>query len=242
MLRKAAGINDPRNVTGLFDYVGKVTGGDSETTFRTLMEAGFDEVQADYLTSTLGTKEGLDKFKSDAANQAEVMGQVEMLGGLSEKEKGAWATGGGAEGGGMAALGKMNVAPGEWRGVKLESAQMQVGQYVAQGMVDSTDAMINLAKTFQNLLGMDLGKLFTDVTGAIKTATEAMNKMSGASGPRGAIKESIETGVIGKVVDAVSGLGGGGTIHGVPIQQWNMFTPEQRRIGMAAEQEGGGGP
>lgn len=220
------GIYNPKNISAMFNQF-QSRGYDKEQTERSLRTAGFSAKQTQYLSKNLATPEGLAKFEANSQGMLDEMNFRDTLSGDALTKFDAE---------GMTGLGKMAISAGEGRSVALEGVQMQVGRYVAEGMVDSTQSMINLAKTFQNLVDMDLGKLFTDVTEAIKNGTAAMER---ASRPGGVIKEALTLDSATDAIGNLVGRGGGGTIHGQSAFQVQTQLDLEAR--QASYGEGGGG-
>ena len=131
------------------------------------------EIEA--LVQTLGTDEGLSEFFDSTYTDPEARREAYMKT-LSAADRARF------EQEGFVGLGKAATPFGASAEVELEGLQMKVGGSVAKGMLDIRDILVNSAEGFSNLLNVDWGPLLTDLTGALKTASEAFRKGTEADG------------------------------------------------------------
>jgi hypothetical protein len=187
-----AGVNDPENIMNMFRLFQR-RGYSQSQTYLALREAGFAPVQSRYLTQSLGTAEGLEAYAQDAARQEEVSREVEFRQQLTPEQLSKY------EAGGMGALGKEFIAPGEARGVQMESLMLRFGPKMADAMFDMTDTIENLIDSLKSLTGINFGELLTDVTGAVKRLSEMLEA---SSQPGGAVKKVFESTQQGQALEA----------------------------------------
>lgn len=143
--RMEAGINDPRNLTSLFETFQK-RGYSTDQMFRVMESVSGGSMRAveiDALVKQLGTKEGLDAY-----NKGETA--VAMPG-----------TDFGKAGAGT-------VRRGEARAVQLEAMKLDIGDTVSEMMNDLTGAAMNLMDATKALTGTGLSDAITGLTGWIE--------------------------------------------------------------------------
>lgn len=162
--RLEAGVYDSRNVKDLFKAF-RARGMSKGAMFRALESVAGGNLKAwqiEGLVNSLGTDEGMAGLESSASG-----GDVDSY--INRVLEGQGSTD-------YAQLGHGRISKGEHRAVQMESMQMKVGEPVAQGMIDMTDTLVNVAKSLENLVGLDLGTAFTDLTGYVKHISEVVEE------------------------------------------------------------------
>lgn len=150
MKQSEAGINDPRNLTAIFD-VFQQRGLSREQMTRSLYSVSGGQLKVseiEALVNQLATPEGLEAYNA-----------------------GGKQTGTATD---YAAAGAGTVRTGEARAVQLQGMKLDVGDTVAQMMGDLTAATQNLMKASENLFGGGIGDVATGLSGAIVKGTEAI--------------------------------------------------------------------
>lgn len=169
--RMEAGVFDSQNVTDMFDAF-RDRGMGRGAMFRGLESVAGGQLKAfeiESLINSLGTQEGLQRFRDAQGGSAD--DRAAFLSTLSGDDRRVF------EQMGFAGLGQRpgRIGMGEYAGVQMEQMQMSVGGPVAQGMLDLRETLINVASTLDQLTGMDIGESLTDLTGAIRSATESID-------------------------------------------------------------------
>lgn len=181
--RMEAGIYDPRNLRDMFRAF-QARGMSRGAMFRVIEQQSggalrVDEIEA--LINRMGDPEGLESYERNIPG-----------GGLAERVQTVGRAASPAES--WAGEGRKHVSIGEARALQMESMQMVVGAPVATAMFDLTETIKNLAKSLSNLTEADLGKLLTDLTGALKNLSAVVET---GTRPGGAIKEVVTAPVRG---------------------------------------------
>lgn len=168
--RTEAGVYDPRNVSDLFGAM-RARGFGEGTMFKALESVSGGRLtayQMEALVKNFGTESGQAKFLETYGSGGEGMGR--FLASVSDEDYDRY------EAGGFEAMGRTKVSRGERRSVKMENMRMVVGDPVSEAMVDLTDTIVNLAGTLKNLIGIDLGKILTDSTEAMKQLSATIER------------------------------------------------------------------
>jgi len=177
--RLEAGVNDPENLKDLFGSFQERGLGEGGM-FRALESVAGGKLKAHEIKSlvgSLGTKEGLARYTADMDG---VQGaESEFQKGLSDSQRETFGKLG------MFGLGKETVTMGESRNVQLENMQMKVGRHVATVMADMGSTLENIAGGLGSLIGMDLGTMLTDLSGAIKDLSSTARTVAGIAGGNG---------------------------------------------------------
>ena len=80
---------------------------------------------------------------------------------------------------------------GEGAAQQMEGMQMAVGEPIAKGLIDLRETLKSLAGGLNNLVGVDLGKLLTDLTGALRDATNAWEQKTRIVKRAGGVIEAL---------------------------------------------------
>jgi len=247
--RLEAGIYDSENITDLFSSF-QERGMGRGAQFRALESVAGGQLKAyqiEALVSTLGTEKGLEQFKANMAGGGE-SAMREFYAGLTFKDEATF------KGGGFADLGRARgrIGLGESAGVQLEGMQMAVGAPVARGMLDMRESIANIGSMLQNIMGVDFAGLFTGLTGAVKSATELIERVSEEPRWKGSVNRGAERvgrgakymWANGYVDDAMQGmkyLPGGGAISTVE-QAYELGTQAYTLRTAGSGGAGGGAP
>lgn len=170
----------------------------------------------------------IEKLVDAFGTSAEGFNQLKGLGSSEEKQRFVEAALAGTgdqstyESEGFAGLGrsKGRIGMGEYNAVEIESMQMSVGQDIAEAMIDMRHVIANIAAAFEKALGMDPGKILTDLTEILRDASEELKNIT----PQGLVKE-----IAGAVRDGV-------------VQALAPGAAHRPAGGGAGEHEGGSGP
>lgn len=186
--RLSAGVYDPRNIRDLFQAF-QARGMSKPAMFRALESVSGGSLAPWQI-------EGLVNSLGDPAGLSQLQGQMDMP---------AASAGSGQEPD-WARLGRGAVGMGSWREVQIEGMQMKVGETVATVMMDMTDVMISLVKTGENLLGLDLGTSIKELSGSLKDAAGAIEKMTrpGSQLMGGYVEDSVSDSTAKTVIDILS--------------------------------------
>lgn len=163
--RLEAGVHDPENLKDLFKAF-QTRGLGKGAMFRALESVAGGQLKAweiEGLVDSMGTPEGLAAYEKEAA------------GGNAASYANRFTGGERAD---FIKSGRSRISMGEGRAVQMEGMQMAVGDTVAKVMVDMTAVLQNLARTGQNLLQIDFERMFSDLSGVIRTASERLEASS----------------------------------------------------------------
>jgi hypothetical protein len=152
MKQSEAGINDPRNLTAIFD-VFQQRGLSREQMTRSLYSVSGGQLKVseiEALVNQLATPEGLEAYNA-----------------------GGKQTGTATD---YAAAGAGTVRTGEARAVQLQGMKLEVGDTVSQMMGDLTAAAQNLMRASENLFGGGIGDAATGLTGILERLTAGVEK------------------------------------------------------------------
>ncbi len=185
--RLDAGLHDSRNLLDLFKSF-RSRGMGRGAQFRALESIAGGSLKAfelEALIDNLGTSEGMSRYwEAQGTGAAD---QAGFTASLTEQERSAYASGG------FTALGRLpgRISMGEGAAQQMEGMQMAVGEPIAKGLIDLRETLKSLAGGLNNLVGVDLGKLLTDLTGALRDATNAWEQKTRIVKRAGGVIEAL---------------------------------------------------
>lgn len=176
-IRGEAGLHDSRNVVDLFQSF-QSRGMGTGAQFRALESVSGGNLSAhqiNALVTTLGTKEGLDKYREIAGKDG--AGSMEsFMAMLDPSGKEAFAKGG------FGKLGEKFVSEGESIDVRIERMMMSVGKPIAEAIPPLQNAIESIAGTMQSLTGVDWATLIPDMARGIESMAKFAENMAGGKG------------------------------------------------------------
>lgn len=200
-IRTDAGLHDSRNVIDLFESFQR-RGMGTGAQFRALESVSGGNLNAQQLqalVTTLGTKEGLNRYRQIAGAADEGGSMKAFMAMLDPSSKAAF------EKGGFGKLGEKFVSEGESIDVRIERMMMTVGKPIAEAIPPLQNAIESIAGTMQNLTGVDWGTLIPGIARSVERMAKFAEDMSsggdwkGADGALGIDSSQAIGGRIGKV-------------------------------------------
>jgi hypothetical protein len=176
-VRTEAGLHDSRNVIDLFESF-QQRGMGRGAQFRALESVAGGNLSAhqlNALVSSLGTKEGLDRYR-ELAGKDSGGSMKAFMAMLDPASKEAF------EQAGFGKLGEKHISAGEAIDVRIERMMMTVGKPIAEAIPPLQNAIESIAGAMQNLTGVEWGTLIPSMARGIEKIAKLADQMSSGKG------------------------------------------------------------